>query len=305
MTLYILRKMFSLLITLIAISVLTFWLMYNVPGGPFAEDKRALEGAQRENILKKYGMIGPIYQRYFTYMGNVLKGDFGYSFSSPTEKVQDLIMRVWGPTLTLGGITILIAFPLGITLGIFAAKNQNTWIDVVINTVATANTVIPSFVIALFLILTFAARLKMVPSGGWGGPEHMVLPVAAYVLAPTSTLIRYTRGLMLDEYRLDYVRTARAKGLTERKILFKHVLKNIAIPLTTVFGPTIPLLVTGSVFIETTFRIPGLGQYLVSSSKNRDYPMIMALTLMTAAVWGITLLATDILYVKLDPRVEL
>ena len=302
---YVLQRVFSLIVTLIAISVLTFWLMYNVPGGPFSENKRVLEGAQRENILRRYGMVGPIYQRYFKYMGDALRGEFGYSFSNPTEKVQDLVMRVWGPTLTLGLITIVIAFPLGITLGIVAAKNQESWVDVSINTAATANTVIPSFVIALFLILAFSARLKWLPAGGWGEAKQMILPVTAYMLGPTSTLIRYTRGLVLDEYHHDYVRTARAKGVPERTILFKHVLKNIAIPLSTVFGPTIPLLVTGSVFIETTFRIPGLGQYLVSSSTNRDYPMIMALTLMTATVWGVTLLATDILYVKLDPRIEL
>jgi ABC-type dipeptide/oligopeptide/nickel transport system permease component len=175
----------------------------------------------------------------------------------------------------------------------------------VINTFATAMTVIPGFVIAVALILMFSARIRLLPSGGWGGPEHLVLPVIAYCLGPMSTLIRYIRGLTLDELGLDYVRTARAKGLAERLIIPKHVFKNLMIPLITVFGPTIPLILTGSVFIETTFRIPGLGQYLVSSSVNRDYPMVMALTLIIAVIWGITLLVTDLLYAKLDPRVEL
>ncbi len=134
---FIVKRMFSLAITMVLISILTFLLMYSVPGGPFDENQQRLEGAQRENIMRKYGMIGPIHERYLNYMNNVLHGDFGYSFFSPTEKVEDLIARVWGPTLTLGGITILLAFPLGIVLGIVAAKNHNKWIDVALNTLAT------------------------------------------------------------------------------------------------------------------------------------------------------------------------
>ncbi len=302
---YTIRRLLSLGFVLFIISVLTFIIMYSVPGGPFEERQMPLQGAQRENILRKYGMTGSIFERYIAYVSNALQGDFGYSFFSPTERVQDLIARVWGPTIILGLITIVISFPLGVWLGIQAAKRKGSIIDIVINTFATAMTVIPGFVIAVALIIVFSARMRLLPSGGWGGPEHLVLPVIAYCLGPMSTLIRYIRGLTLDELGMDYVRTARAKGLVERLIIPKHVFKNLMIPLITVFGPTIPLILTGSVFIETTFRIPGLGQYLVSSSVNRDYPMVMALTLITAVIWGITLLVTDLLYARLDPRVEL
>lgn len=305
MVVYVIRRCLSLIFVIFVISVITFIIMYSVPGGPFEERQMPLQGAQRENILRKYGMTGSIFERYIAYVSNALRGDFGYSFFSPTERVQDLIARVWGPTLILGGITIAISLPLGMWLGILAAKHKGSPLDLIINTCATALTVIPGFVIAVALIVTFSARIRLLPSGGWGGPEHLVLPVIAYALGPTATLIRYIRGLTLDELGLDYVRTARAKGLAERLIIPRHVLRNLMIPLITVFGPTIPLILTGSVFIETTFRIPGLGQYLVNSSVNRDYPMVMALTLIMAVIWGLTLLITDILYVKLDPRVEL
>jgi ABC-type dipeptide/oligopeptide/nickel transport system permease component len=173
---------------------------------------------------------------------------------------------------------------------------------------------LPNFVVALWLILIFANGLKVLPSGGWSDPKDWVIkpffskdwimPVLAYALAPFSIVSRYTRASMVEVLQSDYVRTARAKGLSDRTILVRHVLKNAAIPMVTALGPVIPDLLTGSIFIEATFRIPGLGKYFVTSTYNRDYPMVMALVMLIAVLWGLTYLITDILYTRLDPRLR-
>jgi ABC-type dipeptide/oligopeptide/nickel transport system permease component len=212
---------------------------------------------------------------------------------------------VWPATLALAGLTILLAYSVGLTLGIVAALHQNSWIDYFVTTIATLGAAVPSFVIAIWLVIVFSLTLHWLPTGGWGEPYHYVLPAIAYSLGPMALVARYTRVSMLETLRSDYVRTARAKGLGERKIVLHHVLRNALIPLITVLGPMIPNIATGSIFIEVTFRIPGLGRYFVTSTTNRDYPMIMATILLVAILWGITYLISDILYTIVDPRVRL
>jgi peptide/nickel transport system permease protein len=302
---YILGRAGGLLFAVLLVSLITFLLMHAVPGGPFDEEKQPLPEAAKQNILRKYGLDKPIWEQYVRYMWNALHFDFGIPFQSPTETVTGLIARVWVPTLQLGAATILISYTLGLLLGIVAAVHRNTWVDYTVTSLATLGFAVPSFVVAIWLIIIFSVNLRWLPTGGWGEPVNYILPVTAYALAPTALVARYTRTSMLEVLRADYVRTARAKGVREWLVISRHALKNALLPLITVLGPQIPNLATGSIFIESTFRIPGLGRYFVTSNWNRDYPMIMATILLVAFLWGITYALSDILYAVVDPRVRL
>ncbi len=300
---YIIRRIMGLIIVILLASMITFLLMHSVPGGPFDELKMPLPDAVKAEILKKYGFDKPIWQQYLNYIWNALHGDFGVPFQSPTETVLSLIARVWPVTLQIGAITIALSFTIGILLGILSALRQNTWLDYLITTIATLGTTVPNFVIAIWLILFFSVTLRWLPTGGWGEPKHLILPVTAYLLAPTAVIARFVKVNFLEELRKDYVRTARAKGLPERTVIFKHVFRNALVPIITMLGPMIPDLATGSVFIEVTFRVPGLGKFFYTSALNRDYPMIVAMILLIAVLWGITYLITDIIYAYIDPRI--
>jgi len=302
---YILGRLAGLVIVFLLVSIVTFLLMHAVPGGPFDEEKQPLPPAAKQNILRKYGLDKPIWVQYARYMWRALHLDFGIPFQSPTETVTGLIARVWPATLQLAAATILTSYTLGLLFGIIAAYKQNSWVDYAVTTMATLGFAVPNFVIAIWLIMILSVSLHWLPTGGWGEPQHFVMPVLAYSLAPMAMVARYTRVNVLEALRADYVRTARAKGLAEHTVILRHVLKNALIPLITVLGPQIPNLATGSIFIEATFRIPGLGRYFVTSTWNRDYPMIMATMLLVAFLWGITYLLSDILYTVVDPRVRL
>lgn len=316
MTRYILGRLLSLVFVLIAVSMLTFSLMHAVPGGPFDEQKQPLPPAAKANILRKYGLDQPVWVQYLKYMERVvLHLDFGIPYQQPTTTVTALIAKTWAVSVQLGLLTILVAFGIGLPLGVYAAYRQNSWVDSALTFTAMLGITIPNFVVAIWLILIFAVNLKVLPMGGWNEPDNWVipglfskdwvLPVVAYALGPLSIVARYTRSSVVDAIHSDFVRTAKAKGLGQTTILWRHVLRNALIPMVTVLGVEIPNLLTGTIFIETIFRIPGLGKYFVTSTFNRDYPMIMALVLLIAFVWGITYLVTDLLYTRIDPRVRL
>jgi peptide/nickel transport system permease protein len=312
---YILGRLLSLGLVLFIVSIITFTLMHSVPGGPFDETNQRLPPAAKANILRKYGLDQPVWRQYLNYMGNALRGDFGIPFQQPTTTVTALIGQTWIVSAQLGLMTIIVAFGLGIPIGIYAAYNQNSWIDNTVTFVAMLGITVPSFVIGMWLLLIFSVRLGWLPMGGWNEPENWIvpgffskdwiMPVTAYALGPLSVIARYTRASVVDAIRSDFVRTARAKGLGTYTIMTRHVLRNALIPMITVFGTEIPNLLTGSIFVETIFRVPGLGKFFVISTFNRDYPMIMALVLLIAVLWGITYLVTDILYTRVDPRVRL
>lgn len=302
---YILGRLLGLIGTLVLVSIITFSLMHAVPGGPFDEEKQPLPPAAKANILRKYGLDQPLYVQYFRYMWNAVQFDFGIPYQSPTETVTELIKRVWPPTLQLALVVIIFSYSTGMLLGSLAAKYQNSILDRVVTVLSVMNVAVPNFVFAIWLMLIFSVTLGWLPTGGWGKPIHYVLPVIVYSLPPIGWVARYTRVNMLEAMHADYVRTARAKGIKERTITTRHVLKNALIPLITILGPEIPNIATGSIFIEATFRIPGLGQYFVTSTFTRDYPIIMATMLLAAVLWGVTYLITDILYTAIDPRVRL
>jgi ABC-type dipeptide/oligopeptide/nickel transport system permease component len=305
MTRYIVHRLAGLAFGIIAASVVTFLLMHSVPGGPFDEEKMPLPPEAKANILRKYGLDRPLWEQYLRYMWNALHFDFGVPFQSPTETVVGLIARVWPPTVQVGLVTITVAYVFGLIFGVLAALHQNTWLDYTITFFATSGITVPSFVVATWLVLIFSVRLRWLPTGGWGEPKHYIMPVVAYSLGPMALVARYTRVSVLEVLRADYVRTARAKGLAERRVVLVHVFKNALIPLITVLGPNIPNLLTGSIFVESVFRVPGLGRFFVTSMWERDYPLIMALILMIAVLWGVTYLLSDILYTIVDPRVRL
>jgi peptide/nickel transport system permease protein len=314
MTQYIVGRLLSLVFVIIAVSMITFSLMHAVPGGPFDEDKQPLPPAAKANIMRKYGLDQPVWKQYINYMSNAVRFDFGIPYQQPTTTVSELIRNTWRVTAQVGLITVFFAFTVGITLGIIAGYNQNSWIDTLVTFLSMLGFIMPSFVIGTLSVLFFAVYLNWFPMGGWGETgclidgyfcRDWVLPVTAYALAPMAIIARYTRTSVIEYLNADFVRTARAKGLGSRAIMLRHVLRNALIPMVTVMGPIIPDLMTGSIFIESIFRIPGLGRYFVTSTFNRDYPMIMATVLLIALLWGIVYLLTDILYTRLDPRVRL
>lgn len=302
---YLIGRIMGLIVVFIIVSMIAFVLMHSVPGGPFDEENSPLPPAAKANILRKYGLDRPLYEQYLRYMANAVRGDFGISFQSPTESVLGLIARTWPVSMKLGGLTILIALPTGILLGTIAAVKQNSWIDYIVTFISTLGITVPNFVVATWLLLLFSVRLKWLPTGGWGDWKTWIMPVLAFSLGPSALAARYTRSSLIEVIHSDYIRTARAKGLSEVRVIWRHALKNALIPLITILGPQIPNLITGTIFIEVIFRIPGLGKFFVSSVYLRDYPMIMATMLLIAMVWGITYLLSDILYTIVDPRVRL
>lgn len=302
---YIAVRLVSLVFTLFVVSVVAFLLMRAVPGDPWATGEHQMPEATQKAREDKYGLNDPLITQYGRYMWNALQGDFGVPFQSPTRTVTELIADTWPVTIRIGLLTIAVSFSFGILFGFIGALKHNTWLDYAITFGASLGYVVPNFVVAVWLILLFSFRLEWFPAGGWGEPKHYVLPVVAYSLAPMSLVARYTRVSLLEVMRADYVRTARAKGLKETRVLFMHIARNALIPFVTVLLPEIPNILTGSIFIELYFRVPGLGRFFVTSTITRDYPMILALVLLVATVWGITYLITDILYTILDPRIRL
>jgi peptide/nickel transport system permease protein len=306
MAAYLLKRIAGLVVVFFMVSIVAFLLMHSVPGGPFDEAQMPLPPAAKANIMRKYGLDQPWHIQYLNYMGNALRGDFGISFSSPSETVIELIGRTWPVSIALGGITVVVAIGTGILLGILAAIRQNTWTDYIVTFLATLGLTVPNFVIALWMILVFAVQLRWLPLGGWGTDwRQLIMPMIALGLGPMGIAARYTRASLADVFSSDYIRTARAKGLSEYMVVMRHAIKNALIPMITVLGPMVPNLITGTIFVETMFRVPGLGKFFVTSVTDRDYPLIMAVMLLVAGLWGLVYLLTDLLYTVIDPRVKL
>ena len=310
MLVYLIGRITGIIVVFILVSIIAFVLMHSIPGGPFDEEKAPLPPAARENILRKYGLDKPLPEQYIRYMTSALRGDFGISFQSPTESVTELIARTWPTSMLLGGLAIMLAFSVGLTSGILSAVHQNSWIDYVVTFGSTLGLTVPNFVIALWMLLLFSVGLSWLPTGGWPNSptddwKTLIMPVITLSLAPMALVARYTRSSLVEVLHAEYVRTARAKGLRENTVVVRHALKNALIPLITILGPQIPNLITGTIFVEVIFRVPGLGKFFVTSIGLRDYPMIMATMLLVATLWSVTYLLSDILYTIVDPRVRL
>jgi ABC-type dipeptide/oligopeptide/nickel transport system permease component len=310
MLLYLLGRLGGIVLVFVVVSMLAFGLMHSIPGGPFDETNSPLPPAAKENILHKYGLDRPVYEQYALYMWNALHGDFGISFQSPTETVGQLIGRVWPTSVQLGVLAILIAATFGLTTGIVAAVNQNSWVDYVVTFIATLGLTVPNFVVALWLLLVFSVGLGWLPTGGWPTSSDsdfrtIIMPAICLALGPAALVARYTRASLVEVMHAEYIRTARAKGLRDHGVIMGHAMKNALIPLITVLLPQIPNLITGTIFVEVVFRVNGLGKFFVSSIFVRDYPMIMATVLLVATLWSFTYLFSDLLYTMVDPRIRL
>lgn len=304
---YILSRLVGIAGVLIGVSLITFLFMHAVPGGPFDATQRQeipVPEHIRAALMAKYNLDKPLYQQYLSYIANALRGDWGISFRFG-EPVTAFIARSWPVTIQLGLVTLAVALVVGLSMGTLAALWPNSWVDYLTSLAVVTNLVTPTFVVAVLLIVVFSVQLRWLPTGGWGTPQQMIMPVIAYALGPAATIARFTRSSMLEALRADYIRTARAKGLPPRIVLVRHAAKNALIPLLTIVGPLVAWMVTGSFFIETIFRIPGIGNQITLSIYNRDYPVIMALSILWSAVIAFAYLITDLLYVLVDPRVRL
>jgi ABC-type dipeptide/oligopeptide/nickel transport system permease component len=303
---YLVNRVLSLLFVLFLATVLIFAMMHAVPGGPFSFTQGTMTPAAMHNIMAKYGLAAPWWRQYLNWIWQLLHGYLGIPFEEPTMTVNQLIASAWPITLVVGSLTIFVSFTGGLILGCVAALRHNTWIDTVITAVvSTIGVALPNYIIGLLLIEVFAIRLGWVPVGGWGTPAQVILPVIAFSLYPMALMTRFTRASTLEVTYSDYVRMGRARGLSEPRIVFRYILRTSLIPLITIMGPQIPNILTGSIFIEATFALPGLGSYFTTASLRRDYPLIMALVLIVAVLWGVCYILSDIAYVLVDPRVRI
>ncbi len=305
---YLVRRILWIFPVLFAVSVITFSIMHAVPGGPFDAGGETggipLTPEVRANLMRKYNLDQPLHIQYISWVSNVVRGDFGYSFQHQSKTCQELIAQAWPVSVHLGSMALVVALTGGLLLGILAAVYQNTWIDYVASLTAVFSIVTPSFVVAVGLTVVFSLWLHLFETGGWNSPKDWVMPVIALSLGDMAVVARYTRSNMIEAIRADYVRTARAKGLTEFSVVVVHVFKNALIPLLTIAGPMMANLITGSFFIETIFRIPGLGRYFTTSVFARDYPMIMSTALLWSSLIVVIYVITDLMYALVDPRIR-
>jgi ABC-type dipeptide/oligopeptide/nickel transport system permease component len=309
MVIYIISRLIRLVIVFFVVTVVVFLLMHNVPGGPWDETNRNLTEQQRANMLAKFGLDKPLHEQYLTWVGNALKGDFGISYQFKDTSVIDVIASVWPKSIQLGGITVLISIALGVFMGILAGIRQNTWVDTVVTFISTLGMTVPNFIISIWMILILTVKLQWLPisldADRWSDPTAWIMPVIALGLGPMGIAARFTRGSLTEVLTADYIRTARAKGLSETMVIWRHTMKNALIPIITALGPMVPNMITGTIFVETMFRVNGIGKFFVTSITSRDYPMILALMLMVASLWGLLYLLTDLVATVIDPRIKL
>lgn len=297
---YIVKRIFLAIVTIFVISAITFFAMNLVPGGPFNKEK-ALSPAIQQTLEERYNLDKPVYVQFGLYMKNLLHGDWGVSLKSGRDIWTDMWIK-FQVSAKLGGIAAIAAIIIGIVLGSVAALQRNKIPDRIIIFFTTLATAMPSFVLATLLLLVFCLRLEWVPVWSSSNPNY-VLPVIALSLYPMAYITRLTKTSMLESLNQDYVRTARAKGVSQRKIIFKHALRNALIPVVTYVGPMVAYILVGSMVVENIFTIGGLGTAFVTSITNRDYTMIMATTIFLAILMVIANLLTDIAYKIIDPRI--
>ena len=301
---YILKRAIMSLITAFLVATLTFFVMNMVPGGPFLSEKAVTPQAQAA-MEAKYGLDKPLFQQYTTYMTGILKGDFGLSIKKRGRTVSQIIGTKFPVSAKVGGLALILAVCTGIPLGAVAAFNRGKFIDNLLVVLSTAGIALPSFLSSTILIYIFTTKLKWLPSLGLKDAQSYIMPVVALALYPTFYMARLMRSSMLDVMGQDYMRTAKAKGVTTFKAIFKHALRNAILPVITYLGPLLAALMTGSFIIEKIFNIPGLGSEFVSSITSRDYPMIMGTTIFLAVFIIIMNLFVDIAYAIVDPRIKL
>jgi ABC-type dipeptide/oligopeptide/nickel transport system permease component len=306
-TIYAVRRILWLVPTLLAMALVTFLVMHATPGSPLdpvAEGANPLSPEAQKNLAAHYGLDKPLPQQFLIFVGKAVRGDFGNSYVYRTRTVREIIAQTFPISLLLGSLALALAIVGGLTLGILAAVYQNRTWDYVSVSLATLGVAVPNFVLAVFAIIVFSLVLPLFPTGGWDSPRFWVLPTVVLALGPMGIIARFTRASMLEVIRADYTLTARAKGLSEGPVIFKHALKNAFIPVLTLLGPMFAAVGTGSFFVESIFRVPGMGRFFVLSMTGRDYPMIMAVVLTYGVFLAVMNLAVDLLYGAFDPRIR-
>ena len=304
MLLYIGKRIVLAIFTIWVVITVTFFVMHAVPGGPFVGEKATTPAVQAA-MEAKYGLDKPLMEQYGTYLKDIVtKFDFGPSLKQRGRMVIDIISDGMRTSLKLGLLAAIGSAIVGIVLGAIAALRRNKLIDRIVMVMTTAFVSMPSFIMGSLLLVLFAIKLQLLPANG-STSAGLVLPIVTLALYPMAYITRLTRSSMLDVLGQDYIRTARAKGVSGPRIIFGHALKNSLIPVLTYFGPMLAYIVTGSLVVEQIFAVPGIGRAFVSSITNRDYPMIMGTTIILAALIVIMNLVTDILYKVVDPRITL
>ncbi len=301
---YVCKRLGYAILTIFLISVITFTVMNLIPGGPFLSEK-AVTPATQAALEAKYGLDVPKPQQYLNYMNGLLHGDFGESLKQKGRTANDIIFSTFPVSARLGGISILVALVAGVGLGSVAAMCRGKWGDQLIMVVSTLGIAVPSFVVATTLMKIFGVELKWLPTMGLSTPLHYILPVFTLAFYPMAYITRLMRSSMLDALNQDYIRTARAKGVSKFKMLFKHALRNAILPIITYAGPLLAFTLSGSFVVEKIFNIPGLGREFINCITGRDYPMVMSTTIFLATFLVLMNVIVDILYKIVDPRIKL
>jgi oligopeptide transport system permease protein len=285
------------------VSIITFVLMHLVPGGPWAGERNVTPGVSAA-IDRAYHLNDPLWQQYGYWVTDFIRGDFGPSFKYVDRSINQIIGEGLPATLQLGLMSFVLSIGIGIPLGIIAALGHNRWPDYVATAVSLIGVATPSFVLAIILIVIFSVWLKVLPPLGWKGPETWILPTLALAGFQIAQIARYTRASMLEVTRKEYIRTAHSKGLRENAVVVRHMIRNALIPVVTILGPILAILVTGSFIIENFFGIPGIGRYYVQGIVQRDYSLIMAMTVIYAFAVAALNVVVDVLYGYIDPRIR-
>jgi len=298
------KRLLTAIPTLLILIALAFALIRVAPGGPFDSEKK-LPPEIEARLNAAYHLDEPLWQQFFRYLGNILQGDFGPSFAYKDFTVTELIATGFPVSLKIGVWAMVVALLIGVSLGTWAALRQNKRTDHAVMATAMVGVSIPNFVVAPLAILLFSVLLGWLPAGGLGSWQNLVLPVCALALPQIAYIARLTRGSMIEVLRSDYIRTAKAQGLSERDIILRHALKPAMLPIVSYLGPATAAIITGSVVIEQIFGLPGLGRFFVQGALNRDYTLVMGVVVFYGVLIILFNFLVDIAYRWLDPRVKL
>ncbi len=301
---YSLKRMISMFVTLFLIATITFILMRSIPGSPFTSERNLTPEIEKA-LMEKYNLDAPLYEQYLDYMKALAKGDLGVSYKKKGVTVNEIIAQTFPASAQIGLLAVLLILVVGVPFGVLSALKQNSALDYVIMIIATIGVTIPSFVIGTFIMYIFGEKLAWIPAGGLEDWKGYIGPVIALAGFSVAYVMRLTRSSMLEVLRQDYIRTARANGLSKWSIIGKHALKNALIPVVTYVGPMIASILTGSFVVEKIFAIPGMGKYFVESVTNRDYTIIMGVTIFYAAIYIVMVFIVDLAYGLIDPRIKL
>ncbi|MEA4919852.1 MAG: ABC transporter permease [Clostridiaceae bacterium] len=305
MSKFILKRLGYMLLVLFAVVTITFFLVHLIPGDPITSMVQDLPEETKAVYLSKYGFDQPLAVQYVKFMKQLLTGDLGSSLRYPGRSVIGIVGNYAPISGVIGSLALLIGFTIGIILGIVAALNRNKWSDRVIMVVALLGTTIPTFVMAAVLQYTLTVTFPIFPTTGWGTAKHLVLPVACMCLGPIASYARYMRSSVLDVTNQDYILTAEAKGVTQLKVVTRHIFRNSILPCITMICTSIAGIFSGSFIIESIFAIPGLGKYFISAINDRDYSVVLGLNIIFTGVYILSMLLCDILLALIDPRIRL